>query len=336
MIRPARILLLLLAGTLALGAGLYGAYRYLHTPFRGYDGDAVHVEIPRGAHAREVAERLSEGGVIRRPEPLLWLLWLRGETSSIRAGEYRFERPRSVVEVTEILVDGRVHLESVTIPEGYDRWEVARALAGAGFGSYEEALRATERTVLVEGIDPEATSLEGYLFPDTYRTAAGTPVEEVVETMVDTFRDVWTPQRRARARELEMSPREVVTLASLVEAEARLPEERELISAVFHNRLQRGMLLQCDPTLLYALYVERGRTDRNIRRGDFDLDSPYNTYRYPGLPVGPIGNPGLESLDAALRPADVEYLYFVARNDGSHVFSRTLQEHNAMVDRYQR
>ena len=157
----------------------------------------------------------------------------------------------------------------------------------------------------------------------------------IVEMMVDRFRRAWMAPTAAQAEIAGLSVRDAVTIASLIEAETGKSDERALVSGVFHNRLERRMLLQCDPTLLYALRLE-GRTDRNIRRSDFDNESPYNTYRFAGLPPGPIGNPGEASIVAALYPAETDYLYFVGRNDGSHAFSRTLQEHNANVNRYQR
>lgn len=337
MARPLPLLLGVLAvvAALAAGAALLASW-HVHTPYRGWQGDEVVVEISRGTTAWKAAEKLAAAGVVERPSALAWWLRWRGEAGRIHAGPYRFREAKTVAEVASMLVEGRVALEQVVVPEGFTRWQVARALADVGFGPYERALAATARGELVADLDPRAETLEGYLFPDTYRASRGTPVEELVERMVETFRGLWSAEWRRAAGDTDMSVREVVTLASLVEAEARLDEERELIAAVFLNRLDRGMLLQCDPTLLYALWLEQGRSDRDIRWGDFDLASPYNTYRYPGLPPGPIGNPGQRSIGAVLSPAEADFLYFVSRNDGSHVFSRTLSEHNANVRRYQR
>lgn len=331
-------------GRLALaGAIVYVAARLVGgafaagvaVPYRGFEEAPVRVVVPRGATAEMVAGELEEAGVVRDRRWLLWWLRLTGQAGRIQAGEYRFTEAVSLRQVTETLVTGRVVLHSLTVPEGSSRWQVAELLAGSGLGSADEALAATAQIELIDDLDPRATDLEGYLFPDTYFFPATAAAAEVVELMVRRFRRLWTPRRQAAAERLGMDLREVVTLASLIEAETAQPHERPLVSAVFHNRLGRGMLLQCDPTLLYALRLA-GRTDRNIRWADFAIDSPYNTYRYPGLPPGPIGSPGEASLDAALSPAEVDYLYFVARNDGTHVFSRTLREHNAMVDRYQR
>lgn len=296
--------------------------------------ESVVVEIPRGASAARVAELLAGHDVVASRAWFLWYLWWSGQAGSIQAGEYRFTGGQSLRQVTDDLVAGRVALRPVTIPEGSTRWQVARALADAGFGTPREALRATERADLVGDLDPDAHTLEGYLFPDTYLAPRTATADDLVEMMVERFRDAWRGRRR-RAAETGFDVGELVTLASLVEAETAVARERPLVAGVFLNRLERGMRLQCDPTLLYALRLA-GRTDRNIRRSDFDHDSPYNTYRYPGLPPGPIANPGEASLDAVLRPADTDFLYFVGRNDGSHAFARTLREHNRNVDRYQR
>jgi len=308
---------------------------WLDEPFNGAAGETVLIAVPRGATASDVAGKLAAEGIIRDPRVLQ--LWLRatGRAGQIHAGNYEFTGAHSVREVAEVLLRGRVLLRAVTIPEGATRWQVAEAVGAAGFDDYELALVATGRVELIAELDPEAVDLEGYLFPDTYMAPESASAADVIEMMVDRFRAAWTASRRALAESQGMSVREVVTVASLVETEVAMAHERPLVAAVYRNRLQRGMLLQCDPTLLYALILD-GRTDRNIRRADFEHDSPYNTYRFRGLPPGPIASPGEASLEAALRPAAVEYLYFVARNDGSHAFSYTLREHNAMVNKYQR
>jgi UPF0755 protein len=325
------LVVLYFAGRLTSGA----VEAWLEQPFDGSADRTVMIEVHRGATAGDVARSLAAEGVIRDPRVLQWWLRVTGRAGQVHAGSYEFSGAHSVREVAEILLSGRVLLRAVTIPEGSTRWQVAETVAEAGFGTYEEALEATGQVELIADLDPQASDLEGFLFPDTYMALESAAAAEVVEMMVDRFRRTWTASRQALAEGGGLSLREVVTLASLVETEAAIAHERPLVAAVYRNRLERGMLLQCDPTLLYALVLD-GRTDRNIRRADFENDSPYNTYRFRGLPPGPIANPGEASLDAALRPAEVEYLYFVARNDGSHAFSRTLREHNAMVNRYQR
>jgi len=327
----AMLVVLYVAARLTSGA----VEAWIEEPFDGAAGRTVLIEVPRGATAGEVAQALAAEGVIRDPRMLQWWLRATGRAGQVQAGNYEFSGASSIREVAEVLLRGRVILRAVTTPEGSTRWQVAEAVAAAGFGTYDEALEATTRAELIADLDPQAVDLEGYLFPDTYMAPERAAAADVIEMMVERFRRAWTASRQALAVGRGMSAREVVTLASLVETEAAVAHERPLVAAVYQNRLERGMLLQCDPTLLYALVLD-GRTDRNIRRADFEHDSPYNTYRFRGLPPGPIANPGEASLEAALRPAAVDYLYFVARNDGSHAFSRTLREHNAMVNRYQR
>lgn len=297
--------------------------------------ETVELVIEPGMTAKTVARRLAAAGVVSDARLLVGWLWWTERTGGIDAGEYRFTEPRSVAAVADIITDGRVVLHGVTIPEGSTRWQVAAAIAAAGFDTAERALEATALTHLIADLDPQATSLEGYLYPETYLAPSSDASVQLVGVMVARFRSLWTPERQARAAQLEMSMRDVVILASLIEAETPADAERVVVSAVFHNRLARGMLLQTDPTVIYAKRLT-GNADRTIRRSDLARDSPYNTYLYSGLPAGPVGNPRAASIDAALQPAESDFLYFVSRNDGTHVFSRTLSEHNRVVNVYQR
>jgi len=285
--------------------------------------------------ARTLARRLADAGVVAEAEDLVWWLWWTERAADVQAGEYRFDEPVSVRQVADVITQGRVRLYPVTLPEGSTRWQAAEAIAAAGFGPPAEALAASERVELIADLDPVADTLEGYLFPETYLVPAATSPEAIVELMVRAFRGVWTRDRADRAQELGWELRDVVILASLIEAETTSPAERPLVSSVFHNRLERGMLLQTDPTVLYARWLA-GKDGRTIYLSDLRRDSPYNTYLYAGLPAGPIGNPRDASIHAALYPAETEYLYFVSRNDGTHAFSLTLREHNESVDQYQR
>jgi len=307
----------------------------LDRPYDGNAGAAVDLAISPGVSAQEVGMLLQETGVIRSARDLRWWMRWSGTAGEIHTGQYRFQGSASLRQVIEVITEGRVLLASGTVLEGATRWQVAEALSTAGCGTYEEAWEATGNISLIFDLDVEATDLEGYLFPDTYHAPHGAGSADIVGMMVERFRQVWTASREAQAEAAGLRIREVLTMASLVEAETGQASERALVSGVYHNRLERRMLLQCDPTLLYALRLD-GRTDRNIRRADFVNESPYNTYRFAGLPPGPIGNPGEASIEAALHPAETAYLYFVGRNDGSHAFSETLQEHNANVNRYQR
>jgi len=223
----------------------------------------------------------------------------------------------------------------VTFREGLTVREMAAVFESAGFGSAADFIAASRNAALIKDLDPEARDLEGYLFPDTYTLPRSATAVQLIERMVNRFQKAATPELRQAATARGLTLRQLVTLASLVEKETAKPDERPVVSGVYTNRLKIGMGLQCDPTVIYALMLA-GRYDGNIRKGDLQIDSPYNTYRYAGLPPGPIAAPGEASLHAAANPADVPYLYFVSRNDGSHVFSTTLDEHNRNVNEFQR
>ena len=229
---------------------------------------------------------------------------------------------------------GDVYLRPITFPEGLSIVEMARLFETRGFGAAAAFEAAAQNTRLVADLDPQARDLEGYLFPETYPLPRRTDANTLVRTMVSRFEQVFGADERAATAARGLSVREVVTLASLVEKETAKPEERPTVAAVYLNRLKIGMGLQCDPTVIYALQ-KAGRYTGNLTRADMAFDSPYNTYKYAGLPPGPIAAPGRASIEAALRPADVDYLYFVSRNDGSHVFSRTYAEHQAKVREFQ-
>lgn len=316
----------------AVGAGVF-AWNALNKPFRGWQGPALIVEVSRGWNSGQILEHLRSEGVLRDDfVPLVYLKVLRrGE--SLKAGVYEFREPMSPIAVLDKLARGDVILRTVVIREGLDRFAVGEAMAAAGFGSTNDWKRVTSEADLVRDLSPEAESLEGYLFPDTYKLAPGTPPARIAALMVQNFRDQFGDQLAFISTGL--SVHQTVTLASIIESEAQLPAERPVIASVYRNRIGRNMLLQADPTVIYALKLT-GRWDGNIRKGDLKMDSPYNTYRKPGLPPGPIANPGLASLKAAASPAKTSFLYFVSRNDGSHVFSGSLAEHNRHVQEYQR
>lgn len=252
---------------------------------------------------------------------------------SVKAGTYQFDRPLAPIDVIDKLVRGDVVLRTITIREGLDRFAIGRIFAEAGFGTEEQWKKATSETELIRDIEPDADSLEGYLFPDTYKFDPGTPPGAIAEAMVANFRKNWGDEIAFITTGL--TPHQTVTLASIIETEAQLPQERPIVASVYMNRVRRKMLLGADPTVIYALKLA-GRWDGNIRKADLQIESPYNTYRSPGLPPGPIANPGLASLRAAAAPATTPYIYFVARNDGSHVFSTNAAEHNRNVEKYQR
>ena len=335
-------LLLLLAAAVVGGLAWWGWER-LQTPHKGYLGAETTVTLEPGTDAGTILRRLEAQGVIEDARlARLWLVYGLGDPS-LKAGEYRFSGALTTPEVLDQLIRGQVITRQVTLIEGLTLEETADVLAAAGFGDRERYLEIFRSPALVADLDPEAPDLEGYLFPETYRFTGGATEHDVAETLVGTFKDRWY-ERVAPLLETEPSAaggppvrtvREVVTLASIVEKEARIDEERPVIAGAFDNRLDEGMRLQADPTVIYAL-KRRDTWDGNLRRPDLEMDSPYNTYRYPGLPPGPIASPGLASLEAAAAPADVPYLYFVSRNDGSHVFAETYAEHRRNVDRWQK
>jgi UPF0755 protein len=295
---------------------------------------AVRLVVPPGATAESIGQKLAALGLVRHPMVFRQLVRWRGLAGQLKAGEYAFDGPLSIDGILDVLARGAVVRREITIPEGRCLEEIAALVAEEGLDA-ETFRTAADDPTPVKDLDPLATDLEGYLFPDTYdlpRTPEAPRI--LVRRMTERFREVITPDL-ARIEEQGLTVRQVVTLGSIVELETARAPERPLIAAVFLNRLSRGMLLQTDPSVIYALRMT-GRWDGNIRRKDLEIDSPYNTYRRPGLPPGPIGSPGHEAIRAVLEPAETRALYFVSRNDGTHEFSETLLDHNRAVDRYQR
>jgi UPF0755 protein len=261
-------------------------------------------------------------------------LWVTGSGRRLQAGEYRFDRPSSAREVAGKIARGEVYVRPLTFPEGLTYKQMSALYEGKGFGPALDFINAAKRGALVSAVDPDAKDLEGYLFPDTYKLPRSTTAELLVGRMIAAFMKTLTPELMDKAEARGLNVRQLVTLASIVEKETGNPDERPLVAAVYANRLKIGMGLQCDPTVIYAL-ERAGRYNGNLTRDDLQFDSPYNTYRHAGLPPGPIASPGRASLEAAASPADVPYLYFVSKNDGSHAFAATLDEHNRNVQQYQ-
>lgn len=286
----------------------------------------VEVTIPEGAGSSAVADSLAARGVISHPRLFRLYARLKGADRHLEAGRYVLSPQDSWNTILTELHEGRVVTVPVTIPEGFRLDQIAERIVPIAKVELDSVMAVMSRPGEDSILDVPGPGLEGYLFPDTYLFAPGVPVETVLEAMAARYRAVWTPERVAARDSLEMTEREVVTLASIIQAEARHTEEMPLISAVYHNRLERHMLLQADPTVLYALGGPRERL--LFAAIDSVADDPYNTYTHGGLPPGPIGAPGEAAIDAALHPADESYLYFVARPDGSHVFTHSLAEHN--------
>lgn len=328
---PAAIAILIVAAVLIVS----WTWNQFHSPFHSVQSSTQLVRIEPGLTSSEISRKLESGGHVKSARLFLLYLWLTGNTDRIQAGEYLFDRPLSIAEISDKMIRGVVHYYKVTVPEGLDLKETAKRFVDSGFASHEEFEDAVKKTELIRDLDPEATDLEGYLFPDTYFLPRGATALQIVRQMVSNHLRIWDPVRRERVQQTQMTIREIVTLASLIEKETGLDSERPLVSAVFHNRLDRGMKLACDPTVIFAVKLVKPY-DGTIHQSDLNLDSPYNTYIYPGLPPGPIASPGQKSVEAALNPEDSDYLYFVSKNDGSHFFSRSYDQHSKAVQKFQR
>jgi UPF0755 protein len=315
-------------------AGFAWTWQELCRPYRGYSGNLILI-LESGTHASQAAAMLVSRGVLERRWPFLVRYWLGRPRHTLKAGEYLFDRPLRPIDVYRKLIQGEVYLHGVIIPEGSDRFDMARILHQQMGIEPEEFLRVTEQASAIRDLDPQAATLEGYLFPDTYRFPRAVSSATVVATMLARFRHVldskFPPDLRASAEKMH----DVITLASLVEKETPTPSERPLIAGVFARRLEKRWPLQCDPTVVYAARLNH-RPIGPITQRDLDFDSPYNTYRYAGLPPGPIAGPGEASIRAAFNPEPGDFLYFVSNNRGGHIFSRTLAEHQRNVARYRR
>jgi len=317
------------AGLLLLLAGMLVTWSLLRPgPER-----EVSLEIPRDTPVRQALTTLYEKGLL--PIPVVGRLYvtLRGRGRAVHFGHYRIPPSSRPVDVLERLLDGRVAMVVVTVPEGRTLEEIPVIMVAAGIGTADGWKKVPGQVGWIAHMVPKAPSLEGFLFPDTYHFAEGTGAAAAAHHMVQRFLEVWREETTGLT--LWGTPLETVTLASLVETETSVAGERPLVAGVFLNRLRRGMLLQCDPTVVYAL-KRRGLWRGRLLSRDLDVDDPYNTYRYPGLPPGPIASPGRASLRAALQPATTSYLYFVARPGGGHQFSATLREHHRAVARLRR
>ena len=307
----------------------------LGTRYYGSPGPKTFVEIPRGAGIMHIAALLGEAGVLRHRLPFVVYLRWAGKSRSLKAGEYLFTSPATPVEITQRLERGDIYYHTITIPEGLTARETIALIAQSGLCKLEDLEKALAHSDWIGDLSPEARDLEGYLFPETYRVPRRITAEQLLKTMVDRFREVLLHLKAQHPLPQGWTPHRIVTLASMIEKEVKLDAERELVASVLTNRLRKGIPLACDPTIIYALKLS-GKYDGNIRKRDLKIDSPYNTYVRTGLPPGPIANPGEESLKAALAPAPTDFLYFVARNDGSHQFSKDFETHERAVFRFQK
>ncbi|HEX6283776.1 MAG TPA: endolytic transglycosylase MltG [Pyrinomonadaceae bacterium] len=322
-----KILILVLAVLLLAGAASAAwVYLDLRKPV-AHNKSGQYIEIPKGSSPNSIIKKLTAEGVLKHEWPLKLYLKGTGKGSTLKAGEYDFPSPISPLSVLSKLQQGQRRLNRITIIEGWTRWDIARAMVQVPelhLESEAKALALMDNVSLIRDFDSEATNLEGYLFPDTYEFSPETTPEQLIEMMVKRFRGVWKPEWSDRARSLSMSPREIVTTASLIETEAKLAEERPLVASVIYNRLQKDIPLAVDSSVIYASKLEgKWRYDGKVYRSDIERRSPYNTRLYAGLPPGPVASPGESSLKAALNPATSDYLYYVRnpdRDDGAHNF----------------
>ena len=321
-------LLLLVLALVVLASAAFGVWLYsdLRKPV-SHARSGQYIEIPKGSSPSWIVNKLLAEGIIKHEWPLKLYLKSTGKGATLKAGEYDFPSPISPLSVIARLQQGQRRLDRITIPEGWTRWDIAREmvkLPELHLNSEAQALALMDNVSLIRDIDPKATNLEGYLFPDTYEFSPETTAADLVEMMVKRFRGVWKPDWTERARSLNLTLREIVTIASIIETEAKLEEDRPLVASVIYNRLQKNIPLAVDSTLIYASKLEgKWRYDGKVYLSDIQRRSPYNTRIFTGLPPGPVASPGESSLKAALNPATSDYLYYVRnpdRDDGAHNF----------------
>ena len=315
---------------------VFVGYQYLddefNRPANPKADETMRIHIRPGMSFAQILELLEKSNVIRNPGLFRLQARFRGGAKNFQAGVYALKASMSPREIYRYLSEGRVVQRTITIPEGYNIREIARTIQRAKLAGEGEILKLSRDASFLRELNIAAASLEGYLFPDTYHFPVGSPAKKILSFMVRTMRRKFSPALRKQAKKMGFTIHQTLTLASIIEKETSLSNERPLIAAVFINRLKRRMRLQSDPTVIYGL----PQFDGNITKKDLRYDSPYNTYLHRGLPPGPIASPGLESIKSALNPAKVKYLYFVATKNGGHQFSRTYREHRRAVNRYQR
>ncbi|HEX8141746.1 MAG TPA: endolytic transglycosylase MltG [Pyrinomonadaceae bacterium] len=320
------LIILFLLLLLALSGFAFWTYRELHARVE-HSRSSEYIEIARGSNPTQIVSRLHSEGIIGREWPLLLYLKLTGRGSRLKAGEYRFPSPISPLEALRRVEEGGQRLSRFTVIEGWTRWDIAAAMLRIPelkLQSADEALSLMNDTSAIRDLDPQAENLEGYLYPDTYNFPPDTTPAQMIAVLVKRFRQEWKPEWADRARALNLTPRQIVTIASLIETEAKLKEERPLVASVIYNRLQKNIALGIDSSIIYASKLAgKWKNDGKVYKSDIERRSPYNTRLQAGLPPGPIASPSASSLEAALYPATSDYLYYVrepSRNDGAHNF----------------
>lgn len=327
------LLLAVIAVVLAVGgtaAFFIDLHRYAGQPAGLETGDVV-VDIPAGQPFKTTAQNLFQNKIINRPFKFNLIARLKGYDKRLKAGEYSLCACMTPLQILEKLVKGEVKLYRLTIAEGLNIHQIAELVDEAGFCQKSAFMEAATDANLARKYGIDANSLEGYLFPETYYFPKNSTAESIIAAMVEQFRLVFGPVWEERSKQLGFSTHQIVTLASIIEKETSAPDERPLISSVFHNRLKMKMRLESDPTVIYGVKD----FDGNLKREHLETVTPYNTYQTAGLPAGPIANPGKASLAAAVYPADTKFFYFVSKNDKTHQFSANLKDHNLAVQKYQ-
>lgn len=332
--RHAKTIAIASAALLLLALVVVQAWNVQCSPVSPQDQTPVDIVVPEKSSAGEVGQILKQGGLIRSAKSFRFYCRWKGLAGSLKPGHYRFNRSQSMPEMASSIAQGKVVSITITIPEGYTIDRIGRLLVDKNIVVLSDWQAALKQNYDYSFLPPPGGKreqrLEGFLFPDTYTIEEGSKAEQIVNMMLGRFQRAWEGELAGLAQERKKTPLQVVTIASLIEKEARVDAERETISGVIKNRLDRGMALQMCSTVLYCL-----KQDKDVLSiADTKIDSPYNTYKYPGLPPGPIASPGEASLRAALNPQKHSYLYFVAKGDGSHYFSKTLEEHNAALKKY--
>lgn len=318
----------LVGGAVYLG---YDLWRYANQPLKTEAPSQI-IKIQAGDGLSAIAKRLREAGLITEPFKYKLMAQLRGEAQHLKAGEYQLAASMTPLEILDKIVRGDVRLIKLTVPEGYNLRQIAVLVAQTGLASEDAFYKAATDAAVARKHDIQAATLEGYLFPETYHFPPKVAPGEIISKMTAQFWTVFSDEMKQRAKKMNLSVHQVVTLASIIEKETGATEERPLISSVFHNRLKRGMRLESDPTVIYGLKS----FDGNLTRKHLNTPTPYNTYAIKGLPPGPIANPGYEALKAALHPSDTRYLFFVSKKDATHHFSADLKTHNRAVRKYQK
>jgi len=303
---------------------------YANTP-AGNDNLKKIITVTPGQNLNLISNKLFQEGIIKSPQKFNFVGRLKGYDKKLKAGEYHLSSSIPPAQILDILINGKVMLHRITIPEGYNIQQIASLVEKVGFGSREEFIRLGNDTLLVNEMGIDSETFEGYLFPDTYYFPSKVPLRKIIITMLKRFKEIFSSGWVKRAEELGFSMHEILTLASIIEKETGAAFERPIISSVFHNRLKKRMRLESDPTVIYGIKDFNG----NLTRKNLNTITPYNTYKIKGLPPGPIASPGYKSIEAALYPDNTHYLYFVSKKNNTHKFSNTITEHNRAVHKYQ-